>query len=447
MIVNNDFLVGAGEYCTAYVENGLAYGVLWQGNTNKYTQYNNVSNIVGIMGGQYQCLVWTKNGEAYELPNGSANARKLPTPTGGVIFGNMQNQSFLFVNNVGDLYYLAENAGRDSLQFGVSTTPKLLLGGKRVTKVEPGEEWQGMLVLTESGEVYKFNRGNIIPTKVNAPRIVDIAVVGRGAFVLNTGSDLLAWGPQAGWVGGKYGETNPTSVLSAWKGIQFPLKKMVGNWNTLHIIDAKGDMYGSGDNTMGEVGNGIGKPDWKNAKEWGTNKLTPYAWNWIAGQIVQAPVQIPGKWKNIFTSNSLTFFLFAIGADNKLYSWGRNKNRSLGNLRAAADTEVMSVFPNWEDVWAPIEANPKGTWVISPWNKDTAPNAYILPNPLPIPVEATTTSTTTTTTKAPTTTTSTTTTTTKALTTSTTTTTTVAPRRVVEITLKYNDGFTETITR
>lgn len=369
--------VGCGEYRTVYLhDDGTVWATLWDSlkGQYKYMQYL-VGGILDVAGGQYTCLGWNNNGVAYEFAqsgSGSPMAISISVPQKKIIYGQMFLQAKLLVDEAGDVYYLAESSDKDVLKMGYSNTPKLILSGYGIKKIEVAEDYLGMLMITNRGDVYKWDRGAANPLLVyhNA---VDIAVVGRGVFIINSLTDLLAWGPNSQYVGIP-NSGYPVSILKKWP-VKLPIIKMVGNWNTLHIIDANGDMWAAGENIMGEVGNGKGNPNWKDYKNGTTPQ--PFAWSWASGQMIQPPIKLDGKWSDVFTSNSMAFYVYAIDQKGQLYSWGRNKKRALGNGRTLPDNDLDAKYPNWEDVWYPTWVSPDKitAWtVIDKFDPATAPN-------------------------------------------------------------------------
>jgi len=126
--------------------------------------------------------------------------------------------------------------------------------------------------------------------------------------LIQTTTDLFACGLLASYVGGNdWSQNGPfISVKSKWDaaGAMFPYKELVGNYNTLHIIDANDNMFASGSNVQGEIGNGTeyshGEPGHQ-LHGYGISEIM----NWLlAGSDT-------GKFKNICTSNTITWYLYA----------------------------------------------------------------------------------------------------------------------------------------
>lgn len=388
--MNNIIQVGCGEYHTAYLQNnGKVYATLWDGGNHKYMEYPGIENVVGVTGGQYSSLCWTKDGTAYELfknSQGGPTSKKIAL-SDPIIYCQMFNQAKLLIDKDGDVFYLAETADKDTLKYKVSAKPTPLMIGYGITKIAVGEEQYGILLLTKEGKVLKWEKGGKEPAELAVVgTVTDIAMIGRGVYIAVMANVLMAWGTRCSYVGLSAQVTKPTPLNTPM--IKWPLKSIVGNWNTLHIIDANDDMWAIGDTIMGEAGIGLCCKDWKNYKS-DTGSLQPYAWNWLPAQMLTDYfVKMDGKWTDVFTSGSMAFYHYAIATDGKLYSWGRNKERALGNGRTLIDNGLSAKYPNWEDVPYPTEVSPDSVkWtIINNFDPASAPNnAPWKPIPPPIP--------------------------------------------------------------
>lgn len=384
--------VGCGEYRTVYLhDDGTVGTTAWNGKYS-YMKYG-IKDVVDVAGGQYTCLAWTKDGVAYELGQNSqggpmATKYTLPRP---VAYGQMLYQAILLVDDQGAIYYVANSTSKDNdaLRLGTKSTPYLLQDGGGVSKIVGGQPEYGMLFLTNNGEVFIWAQGKLIPLKVIDSGAIDIAMIGRGVYVMNTGTELKIWGPRCDYAGSQVKNIGtPTTLTTPAK---FPLKKMIGNWNTLHIIDDNNDMWAIGENIMGEIGNGEGCRDWKNYKNGTTPQ--PFAWNWLPAQMLTNRwVKLDGKWSDVFTSGSMAFYLYATDMKGQLYSWGRNKKRALGNGRTLPDNDLDVKYPNWEDQHYPTRVYPdqiKEWTVVTKFDPATAPNNALFtpipPDPIPEP--------------------------------------------------------------
>lgn len=387
--------VGCGEYRTVYLhDDGTVWATLWN-NNYQYMKYD-VANAVGVVGGQYTGLCWTKEGVAYELETnsqGGPSVQRIDVP-GGVVYGQMLNQAKFLVNGLGDLYYMCEGSDTktwDQMRFGASAIPKLILSGQKIIKIAASEDQDGILLLTNYGNVLHWKPGAITPITMAISEVaIDIAMT-RGAYVVVTKSDIIAWGRLMSYVTGLKGVVSsfPVSVLKYWP-IKFPIKQIAGSWNTLHIIDDNNDMYGSGENIMGEVGIGKGCPDWKNYKGPLTKALQPFQWDWSPEQMLQAPTKLDGKWSAVHSGGSMAFNHHANNLKGELSAWGRNKKKELGNGRILKENGLDATYPNWEDVWYPTRVDPDKitAWtVVDKFDLATAPNnaSFTLIPPDPIP--------------------------------------------------------------
>ncbi|RYZ49292.1 MAG: hypothetical protein EOP49_16605, partial [Sphingobacteriales bacterium] len=376
--------VGAGEYFTSYLTNtGRLHAAVWTSTVPTMRDYG-ISNVVDVQGAQYTNIALTASGNVYIV--GTANsvnpfANLVATDNQGQPFtGNTKVyglfQSYLSIRN-GSVWYWGIG---DPLNFnnGQSINAPINLpqpAGKTMVKLVPASATSfGSLTwvwgLASDGTVWQWDRSNHTPIQVNFPGGVaqDIAIVGPMAFVVKTANDLFSWGYDPRYAGGlsSWQQSGVQSIKAAWQaaGCVFPIKELVGNYNTLHIIDANDNMFASGSNPQGNIGNGVQFSPWRTAG---------WQWDWGNGQMMTAPVQIPGKFRNIQTSNTITFYLYVQDMGNDWYSWGRNKAMSLGNGQTLAMNDYAA-YPEALNVPAPTLVKPLSqTWQIVPFSPSVVP--------------------------------------------------------------------------
>ncbi len=362
--------VGTGEYFTSYLtDEGKVYAVTGNGRTYNTLRIP-VDNIVDVQGAQYTNIALNDSGEVFILgrhTNGKLFATPVKKDESGNPFRKNEKvygwyQSYLTIKN-GEVWIW----GQDLLNINRGKNmevPQRLFNppGKKIRKLVPlTMDIHSLMALATDGTVWRYQR-SALPEKIKINGIAkNIAGIGAGCYVVETNNDLLAWGYLGSYLGVKDMGTIPVSIKSKWQaaGCVWPIKELVGNYNTLHIIDAKDHLFGAGENVQGEVGNGKQFHSWKDYP-------TPYAWNWNHGQMVQAPVQIMGEFKNLCTSTTITFYHYVQDMGGNWYSWGRNKSRSLGNgLTLSMEDELR--YPNACVVPAPELVEPLlVTWKVMP---------------------------------------------------------------------------------
>lgn len=344
----------AGEYATSYrtTDNRVA-AILWDGAHNKFTYYPLVDVIDGD-GGQYKNIVLTGSGDAYIIgKNPSGGAEVTPIALPGVSKVYMWFQTYLLIKN-GEVWY----GGHDEIAYGslgiinaeIKIPIRLDQPSSAVVKIVVMDmDVKTFRCLCADGTVWEYKRGSKAPIKKQSGA-KDIAGIGRACNITVTATDIIADGQSVNYVG----LTTAGSFKDKFTGMVFPLKEVVGNWNTLHIIDANDNLFACGDAAQGEIGNGF-MPDHKLFKT-PQGTPSPYAWNQLRSTSIVAPIQIPGKWKNICASNSIAFYIYAQDlSTGNWFSWGRNKQYALGNgLRMSND----NVYPNWGDTPAPVFVDP-----------------------------------------------------------------------------------------
>src|SRR5690606_26251098 len=329
--------VGTGEYFTTYLtSDGKLFATAFKAYRYAIDRVP-VQAVMDVDGAQYTNIVLDSAGRVYIAgihKNGVLYAKQVKEDYLGNEFSGNEKvygwyQGYLTIKN-GSVWMWGEDLLH--LNHGAIIEKPLPLAmpvGKKFTKLVPmtmgGHSLMG---LTEDGTVWIWEKGKTAPVKVPLKqRAINIAGVGAACYVVETTFDLLAWGYLGSYLGVPDLSTQPVSIKKAWvnAGCVFPTRELVGNYNTLHIIDARNNMFGAGENVMGEIGNGKQFPDWRKYSP------TPFAWNWQHRQLISKPVQVPGKFKNLCTGNTITFYFYVQDMGNNWYSWGRNKARCLGN--------------------------------------------------------------------------------------------------------------------
>lgn len=355
--------VGAGEYVTTYrTEEGKLFVTAFTSNRYQPIKFN-IDGVKDVDGAQYSNIALDSLGNVFIVgiyQNGVPYAKQVKLDAYGNVFtGNTKVYGWYqtYVSIKKDSLFIW---GEDLLWLnnGETITAPIVLPqptGKQIKKIVTltmGEP--SLLALATDGSVWIYKKKNYLPVRVklNAPAR-DIAGVGAACYVVETSTDLFAWGYLGSYLGATDLGNRPISIKKWWTaaGCVFPSKELVGNYNTLHIIDAKDQLFGAGENIQGEIGNGIENQNWKG------NSPTPYAWTWKHKEMISKPVQIPGNFKNLQTSNTIAFYFYVQDLGGQWYSWGRNKARSLGNgITLSVQDEAK--YPNALDVPAPKKVSP-----------------------------------------------------------------------------------------
>lgn len=381
--------VGCGEYMTAFrTSDGKLYSNKWL-NSSSATSYDvGLSNVVDVSGAQYTVVALTGGGDVYVVgvSNTSGPFATLVSKdyTGAAFKGNTKVyglfQCYLSIRD-GKVWYwgngdVLNQRGGANIDAPVPLTMPSGKTMKKLVTTSP-TTFGGLSTLwglATDGTLWQWDRSHTTPFQVTFPGniAVDITMVDEKAFVIQTASDLYTWGYYPSYAGGKnsWEVSGIQNVKSVWQaaGAVFPLKQIAGNANSLHIIDANNNMFASGSMSQGEVGNGQAFPAWRTASN-------PWNWDWSNGNNMVAPTQIPGKFKNICTGNTIAFYIYAQDMGGNWYSWGRNKSFSLGNGQTLAPWggQGYDSYPNALDVPAPSLVKPiNQTWTVLPFNP-TAP--------------------------------------------------------------------------
>jgi len=308
--------------------------------------------IVDISGALYHAIAVDAEGGAWFVANSNINATRITTDTlGNPFLNNIQPQALFNTNFTLKSDGSVWTWGNDDLNFYAGsakiTKPIKLPSSVKYKKISVGAF--GLLALSDNGDVYEYRKGRLNPVKVSSFKCSDISAGYLNHIILDENGWPFGWGNGAYMGYAKGNPTSPVPLKDVW-GIVTPIKKLTINHNTVHFIDISGDMYGLGDNAMGEVGNG---EELVNHAE---VFPTPYSWGWLKkGLMISKPVKIGSNFTDLFTGSTYAFFHFAISGNGDLYSWGRNKTLALGNGKAITPEDV---YPNALDILSPTKVTP-----------------------------------------------------------------------------------------
>ena len=377
--------VGAGEYVTAYRTNtGRLFSNKWTG-SNSATSYDvGLANVTDVSGAQYSVIALNSAGEVFIVgitTLGVPYANLVPKDNLGNDFkGNTKvyglYQCYLTIRD-GKVWYWGNGDVLNQRGGAVIAAPVQLNApaGKIMKKlVVTSPTTFGALStlwgLATDGTVWQWDRTHTTPFQVSFPGGIaqDIAMVDDKAFIVKTTTDLFAWGYYPTYAGARsqWEVSGDQSIKAKWEaaGCVFPIKEMAGNANSLHIIDANDNMFASGSMSQGEIGNGQELSPWRTAPN-------PWNWDYSNGNNMIAPTQIPGKFKNLMSGNTIAYYKYVQDMGGNWYSWGRNKSFSLGNgtTLAAYGGQGYDQFPNALNVPAPTLVKPLNqTWTVLPFN-------------------------------------------------------------------------------
>lgn len=379
--------VGVGEYVHINVASDhRAYYQKLDGGNASWTITAIGYNILKADAGQYNGIFLHLNG-AVSIFNSHRDDTQVPTADsvtidslGNSFTGNRSiltsYKTYLVIDSLGnikcwgiDMYDVNRNGRNTDTILKPATMPNTT--GSTFTKIDHYNGGLGALGvegelvgMTADGKVWKYSKAAANPVEIyrtgsTSFSAKDIACVNSSVIVVYTTDEkLFIWGYLGNNFGGSALETTPQDRTSLWTsaGVVFPLKEVVGNINTLHVIDANDHLFGAGDNVQGEVGNGEQYPDWRNYKV--SSIRYPFAWAFQHNERVKAVTWLPGEYENLQTNNSLACQLFVQNKwTHEWLSWGRNKGDALQNGRILNATDGAD-FPDWENNPAPRVVTP-----------------------------------------------------------------------------------------
>ena len=235
-------------------------------------------------------------------------------------------------------------------------------GNAHIVKVLAGDI---CMALDNAGNVYTWggaNRVDLLGTgaadyynvhQVKLPKPAkDIAGAQMFSYALATDGTLYGWGIYGAYLGngtGTYLASNvfyPTPIdLTPGLNLPHPISQIMCNSISTHVILTDSTLWGWGDNTQGNVGNGV-------QINFGTY-TPPYEWDWGAAEVLQhPPVQIAPlvhNFTNLFAGSAACFYMYAETANGQLYSWGRNKSCVLADGVYGGSPDLEATYPDsWE---------------------------------------------------------------------------------------------------
>lgn len=195
--------------------------------------------------------------------------------------------------------------------------------------------------------------------------------------LVNNQKVLFKWGYLGAYMGAASNAIHfaqPTLDTDLMPFLPAPIKIIIVNSNSTHVILEDSTMYGWGNNDQGNIGNGK-SINWMLA----TN---PFAWNFNKS-IIQVweryPVLLtPGKkdWVWVFGATPFTFYTYALDVNGNLYCWGRDKSSPLALGQVPCSSSQDANMANSMDRNWPTLVNP---WAVT--SAVVTPSPYCPPNP------------------------------------------------------------------
>ena len=382
--------VVCGEYMTGYItDTGKLFFYPWDYSIGKPKLFDcGLSNIVDGAGGQYNVIVLDKSGNAF-LANNDKTTSQIPGTGYEKVYCAFQTY---FLLKAGKIYVYGEDVLNINGKVKI-TTPKVLTSSKTFVTLSvscsTGEEngnYTRITCIANDGTVWQQGYNSAMK-QITVNGAVAVASMGSSAIVVLTKDDLFFIGGfKPANIGLAWNESRILSIKKQFtdKGCVWPLKQIIGNTDTLHVIDANDNMFATGDNQQGEIGAGTIYDMSKAPK--------PFNYSWqMEKNSYQPVIQVPGKWKEIFTGETIAFYLYAFDIYGNLFSIGRNKSQALGN-GFTTDYNDQDKFPNALDMprfsfvdplnlkdWYVVKFNPATPIKITPAPAPTV----ITPDPVP----------------------------------------------------------------
>jgi len=165
------------------------------------------------------------------------------------------------------------------------------------------------------------------------------------------GNDWSKWGAASAQSFSSF-----TDLYTLW-GLTSLVREICVNFETTHITDSAGNMYGTGMNVMGEVGIGS---EAVNSYYYVNYPTGLYGWDGVGGEYPVTGMQQIGigtHWVHLYSNKFFTYYKFATDDKDSLHSWGRNKTE-VQPFGLAMNISFNDLVPNALDVLTPTMGSP-----------------------------------------------------------------------------------------
>lgn len=318
--------------------------------------------VIDVAPGFNTHIMLAADGTVYEGVANTTTSNQVLTDTTGAAFNDViAIYGYYFgriaIKSDSSMWYF----GKNEYNFPGSSTavyrPFKISGSLKVKKVTMGYVIQA---LTTNGQLWFWtDGGGLTPTQKTLVRpAVDIFGSHhnwQGCIIPDvTGSQTMGYpyiyGSEFSFWGGNTSYAQPTSVKTLW-GVTQPIKVIVSSDNVTSYIDSSGRAFAIGDNTMGEIGNGI---EYVNRYTY----PTPYQWTFTKGEnYTGAPaIQIGAGtvWKNMWRGNALSYYYWMQDVNDSTYSGGANKSYAVNDKISLEE----AAYRNGLDVTTPTMSSP-----------------------------------------------------------------------------------------
>lgn len=264
-------------------------------------------------------------------------------------------------------------------------------GGRLVSQIVGG--YNIVIALCTDGTVWTWGNnyyanlghGQIVGMDYASPYQImsDVAQIAGGNgfnYAVKTNGDLYGWGLLGVFMGLSDGaEANTPQLLSLIQSYfgSNTIIKIITNSAITTVLLSDGTIMTWGDNTEGSVGNGI-----TYFGNFFGDDSPGYAYDyrrWIK-QVVPVNIAPTRTFKNIFSGNFLTYYTYAIGTDDSVYAWGKNRASNIANRVEQPNSGVLNgLEDSWNVTWV-TPVHPFSIPLNSAHIVSTCPACLITPN-------------------------------------------------------------------
>lgn len=343
--------VGTAEYQIVYLYKNGTVKVASQKNYTPQMYTYPITSIKGVSGGQYRCAAWDTSGNVFILSSPAGYTpivEQVMTDEHSNTFDDNRQVECMYSayvsirGNDSTLWYwglydpMNYNAGGNITNPIALTMPTGNRKAKKircVTDVVYSSIYTRLYVLCTDGTMWVYSKGNATPSQITGmDSIIDFEVTSfYSSLAVSSTNKIYAWGLyNSQYSGATIHSATPADITSQWTaaGLVFPIRGLSGNDHAMHVIDNNNNVFVSGKNTMGMLGNGNEYTPMR------TLSPLPFQVDITerSSLMLESPQQLMGvKARKISSGANIVFYKHLQDLAGNWYSIGRNKAHSLGN--------------------------------------------------------------------------------------------------------------------
>lgn len=356
------------EYLDFYQTNdsrNKIWRMMWTGGKAEVARVTGFdSKVLGGSAGQYYAIVYDSLGFCYRLSNGNfpdTKAHKYDTDYLGASFQGITATAGWISENLaikgGTIYSMEQD--RFALlgtRYAVTAPRPLINPGKTFTQVKVNE--QGIFALASDGTLWWYKDATPTPVQISTVRpAIGFGVIRNSAMIViipaagqpTTSGEPWGFGDLSYL--GSTGSTTTLVNLASTLNLGHYITKAEGSDNVMNYLTTNGDLFATGANSCGEIGNGQEKLN--HMELVGFNQFWVYDYIETVSQRlnVTIPYLKATSVSDVWASSYFGFHYYYLTSDGVVHAGGRDKSYNLGTGRSNTNE---SAWPNALDKPSPV---------------------------------------------------------------------------------------------